>query len=790
MTRKNEDTFLREGTEQITELNNALLALEEDPDDGEVMDSCFRYAHTLKSNFAAQGYGDASELAHAMEDVLDDVREGDQSVEPDLMDQLFAGVDALEGRLDEIADGEEPSGDAAELVARLRAWGSDGEDTGDGEDPAAGDRFERLESALEGGSVARASVELADSEVPGADGMLVLERLADRFDVVETDPPTDVVHAGEHDGHVDVFVEGADEAAVREVASGLQPVEAVALTTVSDVDFDNDVPAIEGGDADSTEAGADDTPEVADGEPDERSADEDGSDGEPAPADEETDDASTATPGIAGRLWSGLVGLPGLLAGAVALGGSGGDGSTTGTAQSTASDGGSAATGRADDADGQGANARSQAPGGEVPASGTTPGRGGGEAPDTGSPVDGEPSDAAGLVDGEAVVGQDVGAAVDDISTVRVDVERLDELYGLVERLVTSRIKLRNTFEEAGVDPGRDLEELDKTTNSLQDTVMEMRLVPMDRVVERFPRVVRDLARDQDKEVSLELSGTDVELDRRILDRVSDPLVHLLRNAVDHGIEPPAEREAADKPREGTVSLSARRQRDTVTITIADDGRGIDPEEVRETALENGIRTERELDAMDDSAVYDLVFHPGFSTSDEVTEVSGRGVGMDVVYNTVSRLDGSVSVDSTPGEGTEVTLRLPVSVAIVKVLFVRVGGDRFGIPIKKIARVTHFEDVETVNGTELFEYEDGLAPVVRLHEALDTVSGPSANGDGMLVRIQESERPVALYCDEIVDYEEVVVKPLDGVLSGTPGLGGTAVLGEGDVVPVLDVMTI
>jgi two-component system chemotaxis sensor kinase CheA len=421
------------------------------------------------------------------------------------------------------------------------------------------------------------------------------------------------------------------------------------------------------------------------------------------------------------------------------------------------------------------------------------------------------------------------GRSGEGIKSVNVDVDTLDELYGQVEQLVTSRIRLRKRIEEAGVDVGRDLDELDKTTASLQDTVMDMRLVPMRKVVGAFPRMVRDLAREQEKAVDLEMAGTDVELDRTILDRLRDPLVHVLRNAVDHGIEPPGEREAAGKPRTGTVELRARRERDRAVVEVADDGRGLDVGAIRRKAREAGLRSEAELEAMADDDVYDLVFHPGFSTTEEVTDVSGRGVGMDVVHSTVSRLDGSVDVSSAPGEGTTVRLELPVSIAIVEVLFVRVGGHEYGIPIKKIDRVVRFDGAETVGGEEFVEHEGDLVPVVRLREALDIsglVEGSAANtgggaahgggvagarsdggraldtpdgtaratGDpgtsGMLVQIRRNERPVALHCDAVGDQEEVVVKPLTGVLSGTEGINGTTVLGEGNVVPILDVVTV
>jgi len=374
-----------------------------------------------------------------------------------------------------------------------------------------------------------------------------------------------------------------------------------------------------------------------------------------------------------------------------------------------------------------------------------------------------------------------------DIQSVRVDVNQLDELYNLVEQLVTSRIKLRREMEREGIDSDN-LDELDKITGNLQDTAMDMRLIPLSKIVDTFPRLVRDVARETGKQVNFTVTGEDIELDRTILTEIRDPLIHVLRNAVDHGIEPPEEREQKGKEPTGNVSLTATRDRDHVNIEVADDGAGLDPEMLKEKAIEKGVKTESELERMEESEIYDLVFHPGFSTAEEVTDVSGRGVGMDVVHNTVKQLDGTVNVESELGEGTTVTLRLPVTVAIVKVMFVEVGGTEYGIPVKNIAEVTRADEIRTTKGDEIINHDDEIYPILRLSDALGEPT--SVNGDGMLLRIREEHRKVALHCDKVIDQEEVVVKPLEGVLSGIPGLSGTAVLGDGDVVAVLDVVTL
>ena len=736
--------FVAEAEDGITDLNNALLALEADPGDDEAMDDVFRVAHTLKGNAAAMGYEDVSEFGHALEDLLDAVRQGDREVSPELMDLLFEGVDAVEAMIAEIADAGEVSTGPSDLESRLREMeahgtaGDDGNDEVDAEADevdAGSDETDDAEADPDGVSVpeppaaaadlpepvAYADVTVGETQMPGVDAALVVQALDEQFDGHATDPAADALEDGAYGERFDAFVGGADPDVV---AEGLRALTQVESVTAAAVDGASDGGASAGG----FEAAAADPP--ASGSPDEEAEDDEGN---------EID--------------------------------------------------------------------RSDSPDGDADAT---------SSPDeTGSGSDGDGSSPG-------VSGSNSG---DEIKSIRVDVDQVDELYSLVEQLVTSRIKLRR--ELAGTDADSDaLDQLDKLASSLQDTAMDMRLIPFSQVSDSFPRLVRDIARDLDKRIDFEIEGDDVELDRTILTEMRDPLVHVLRNAVDHGVESPAEREAAGKDPTGHVALTAERERDHVIIEVADDGGGLDPDELREKAVDEGVKSREAVEAMTDDEAYDLVFHPGLSTAEEVTDVSGRGVGMDVVRTTARDLDGSVSIDSEPGAGTTVRFRLPVTVAIVKVMFVDVGGTEYGIPIKSIAEVARADGVEEVHGDEVVRHEDDLYPVVRLAERLDEAGASSAapteraeadggvspaepgddgfvsaeamdpsgsagdTDDGMLVRIREETRKVALHCDAVLDQEEVVVKPLDGPLSGTPGLSGTAVLGDGDVVAVLDVVSL
>ncbi|ELY47707.1 chemotaxis protein CheA [Natronorubrum bangense JCM 10635] len=384
-----------------------------------------------------------------------------------------------------------------------------------------------------------------------------------------------------------------------------------------------------------------------------------------------------------------------------------------------------------------------------------------------------------------------VDEQTDDVQSIRVDVEQIDSLLTLVEGLVTTRVRLRDAVSE-GEDTAAletELDDLSEVTTELQETVMDIRLVPLESVANRLPRVVRDIAREQNKEIEFEMTGESVELDRSILDRIGDPLIHLVRNAVDHGIESPDEREQADKSRDGTVEVHADRLRDSVTITVEDDGSGLDPDRLRSEAVEADVITETEAATLSDADAYELVFHPGLSTTDEVTDVSGRGVGMDVVKRTIEDLEGTVSIESERGEGTRVNMTVPVTVAIDDVLFLESGGEEFGIPTKAVLDIESASRLEQSDGHPVLPGSDGEYSLIQLADALETPNA-GANGDGMLVRIRDDVRPVVLHCDRVRGQQEVVVKPFEGFMGGIPGLSGATVRGRGEVVNILDVTTL
>jgi len=351
------------------------------------------------------------------------------------------------------------------------------------------------------------------------------------------------------------------------------------------------------------------------------------------------------------------------------------------------------------------------------------------------------------------------------------------------------KLKLENTLpQEVKKGIGSEFSTFDRIISRLQDTVMDLRLIPLKHVVDRLPRLVRDLSKSLGKEVNFVIEGKDVTVDRTVLDKIQDPLIHMLRNAVDHGIETPDEREKAGKSRKGNIILRASKLKDHVLIEVSDDGRGLDAEKIRENAIERGLITEEKADTMSDEEVYNLVLLSGFSTAEKVTDVSGRGVGTDIIVNTVKSLGGSVEISSEKGKGTSFRLRLPLSMAIVQVLLIKIGHEKYGIPIKDIIEVKPASacEIRHSGGIDRLVFRETVIPVVHLRNVL----GVSSQSDEKRVVIVSSlERKAALACDHVMEQKEVVVKSL-GMLKSLKGISGISILGEGEVVPILDVNSI
>ncbi|MFP5506931.1 MAG: chemotaxis protein CheA [Gammaproteobacteria bacterium] len=376
-------------------------------------------------------------------------------------------------------------------------------------------------------------------------------------------------------------------------------------------------------------------------------------------------------------------------------------------------------------------------------------------------------------------------------TTVRVDTKRLDDIMNLVGELVLVRNRLATLKASMGDgDVAKAVANLDVVTADLQMAVMKTRMQPIKKVFGRFPRVVRDLARALNKEVNLEMQGEETDLDKNLVEALADPLVHLVRNAVDHGIESPEERERAGKSRAGTVILAAEQEGDHILLSIEDDGKGMDPEVLRRKAVEKGLMDEETAARLDEKDCYNLIFHAGFSTKTEISDISGRGVGMDVVKTRIAQLNGSVEIDSKKGKGSRLSIRVPLTLAIMPTLMVVLGNQPFALPLASVSEIFDLDENRTnvVDGQLTVMVRNKALPLFYLRKWL--VRNPHAAGakpGGHVVMVQVANQKVGFVVDQLIGQEEVVIKPLGAMLHGMPGFAGATITGDGRIALILDV---
>ena len=376
-------------------------------------------------------------------------------------------------------------------------------------------------------------------------------------------------------------------------------------------------------------------------------------------------------------------------------------------------------------------------------------------------------------------------------TTVRVDTQRLDDIMNMVGELVLVRNRLVRLGDKANDEVlSKAVGNLDVVTADLQTSVMKTRMQPIKKVFGRFPRVVRDLARNLKKEINLELVGEDTDLDKNLVEALADPLVHLVRNSVDHGIEMPADREASGKPRVGKVILAAAQEGDHILLSITDDGAGMDPDKLRSIAVEKGLYDEDSVQRLSDVEAFNLIFAPGFSTKKEISDVSGRGVGMDVVKTKINQLNGSVEIKSVMGEGTCLTIKVPLTLAIMPTLMIMLEKQTFALPLASVNEIFHMDLTKTniVDGQECVSIRDTAIPIFFLKRWL--VKNPS-DGDNPeeshVVIVSVGTQRVGFVVDQLIGQEEVVIKPLGQMLHGTPGMAGATITGDGTIALILDV---
>ncbi len=376
--------------------------------------------------------------------------------------------------------------------------------------------------------------------------------------------------------------------------------------------------------------------------------------------------------------------------------------------------------------------------------------------------------------------------------TVRVDIEKLDSLMNLVSELIIAKNSLVSsaTSDASGSSSGlhEQIEYLESVTTNLHESVMKVRMVPIESVVSKFPRMIRDISKQLGKPMELYMSGEETELDRTVVDEIGDPLMHMLRNSADHGLEMPQERIAKGKPESGSIFLDAYQDGNNVVIEVRDDGNGIDVDRVRQKAIERGIMTEEQAYAADDSDIINLLFMPSFSTAKQVSDLSGRGVGLDVVKSKIEALSGEVDVKTKLGEGTTFSIRLPLTLAIIQALMVVVGGEKYAIALSGIQTIENISprDVKTVESKEVINLRGTVIPILRLDEILGCTSQRDPDSDMIVVIAKKGDKQAGLVVDQLIGQQEIVIKSMGKYINKCKFISGATILGDGEVALIID----
>lgn len=680
--------FSEEADEQIELLDTILVQLEGETDP-ELVQQIFRAAHTLKGSSATIGHKRMASLTHAMETVLDSVRQGRRAASPPMIDALLAGVDALRVLAEEVVtrvdSGLDPASLQADLLAILEEPDAPAEDAAAVEVVAVvvAETARALTLSAEDMKAARADIEqgrvvyaveiviAADCQLPSIRCYQALQELDTITRIFWLSPERQAIESGatEYTLSAVVSTSAADEH-LQESLRSISDIEAVRITHVSEEEL---------------------TPEP--------------------------DEATT-------------IAVPRL----------------------------------------------------------------------TPLPTVQKPRPAAKSANEPVPIESARAAPRKTAQSVRIDVERLDGLMNLVGELVIDRTRLQQVREQlAGVIKDANLTELmenfeettshlARITDELQEEIMRSRMLPVRSVLTRLPRLVRDVAARCGKKVELFTAGEETELDRSVIEEISDPLVHILRNAVDHGIETPEERRAAGKPENGTITVTAWNQETYIYLSVRDDGRGIDTRTIRQKAIERGLVSREVAEAASDDAVLQYIFYPGLSTAKVVSDVSGRGVGMDIVRTNIERLNGQVTVSSTPGKGSEFIIQLPLTLATTKALMIMANDTVYAMPLVSVteALAEQDADIHSVGGRRTMRLRGRLLPIVDLAQALGDPRPRRLTGNRYVVAAKHSDRQAAFLVDRLLGEQDVVVKSLGDLIGNRRGLTGATILGDGTLGLIID----
>ena len=730
--------FLVEAGEILEQLSEQLVELESRPDDMDLLNAIFRGFHTVKGGAGFLQLNALVECCHIAENVFDILRKGERRVSSELMDVVLQALDTVNAMFDQVREQSEPTPATPELLAALARLAEP-------EGAAPAEPVQAPPAAVppaEPAAPPEAPAQSASSDITDDEFEQLLDALqgdeAPASAVAEASaaPAGDEISDAEFEALLDQlhgkgkFVPPAVSAEPAQVpAEAVEPAAAAAGDDISDDEFEALLDELHG------KGKFGDVPEAA------------GTPAAPAAA------APAAAPAEQGK----------------APAAAGGDEISDDEFESLL-----------DELHGKGKfNGASEA----VAAAAAVAKNIAAKSP-AAKPV--APAKAAAA----RPAAPDRPAASEAETTVRVDTARLDEIMNMVGELVL----VRNRLVRLGLNSGDEamakaVANLDVVTGDLQMSVMKTRMQPIKKVFGRFPRLVRDLARNMKKEINLELVGEETDLDKNLVEALADPLVHLVRNAVDHGIESPEEREAAGKPRVGQVVLSAEQEGDHILLMITDDGKGMDAEVLRNKAVEKGLLERDAADRLTDLECYNLIFAPGFSTKTEISDVSGRGVGMDVVKTKISQLNGTVNVFSQKGSGSKIVIKVPLTLAIMPTLMVMLGSQAFAFPLVNVNEIFHLDLSRTnvVDGQEVVIVRDKALPLFYLKRWLVPSAAHEEQGEGHVVILSVGTQRIGFVVDQLVGQEEVVIKPLGKMLQGTPGMAGATITGDGRIALILNV---
>ena len=723
--------FLVEAGEILEQLQEQLVDLENNPEDADLLNAIFRGYHTVKGGAGFLSLTELVEICHGAENVFDVMRNGQRTLTPELMDIILQATDVVVEMFERVKAQEPLQPADAQLVDTLH-------------------KLSRPETP--------------DENIFDSSSAPVQETAADEPELVIEEPTAEAESKSDNGGGIDEITEDEFEALLDELHGSSAPGRSSSATTEAPT-------ASESKPAASTASAISDSDDITDEEFEALLDDLHGKgqfSANEAPAVETKAPAAPASSSTGGDEEITDDEFEALLD---QLHGSGQGPTKLGEAPKQVEPPVDKAATEAVQ------KAKEAAPKPTPAASAPAPSTPSAPAKAASAPPKKDDKKAA-------------ASAPQAETTVRVDTKRLDQIMNMVGELVLVRNRLLslgiNSNDES---MSKAIANLDVVTGDLQGAVMKTRMQPIKKVFGRFPRVVRDLARSLKKEITLELVGEETDLDKNLVEALADPLVHLVRNSVDHGIEMPDDRAAAGKPRMGTVQLSASQEGDHILLTIEDDGKGMDPDKLKEIAISRGVLDADAAARMSDVEAFNLIFAPGFSTKTEISDISGRGVGMDVVKTKINQLNGTVNIDSQLGKGTRLDIKVPLTLAILPTLMIVVGKQTFALPLGAVNEIINMDikKTNTVDGQLTMIVRSKAIPLFFLGEWL--IRGPKniERDKGHVVVVQIGTQQVGFVVDALIGQEEVVIKPLDALLQGTPGMAGATITSDGGIALILDI---